>query len=213
MIDMGQERGKFVVLEGGSGCGKSTQFLYLLDLLSEEKNWSHTREPGRTIFGEKIRYLVQDEKDKKMSIHPYAALFAYSASRANLIRGFVIPQINSGGNVLQDRYWFSTFAYQGAEGVSKPVIWLVSAIATRMLKPDLVIHYDVLPEIGMQRKMDAIDSDRYDEMQLEFHRKVRKNYFQIRKFYPGIWRTIDASQTREKVFEDTKRVLSEFSII
>jgi len=194
------------------GCGKSTQF-FLLEDLTSGKNWRRTREPGGTIFGEKIRYLVQDEKDRKTSIHPYAALFAYSSSRANLIRGFLIPEINSGTNVLQDRYWFSTFAYQGAEGVSKPVIWLVSAIATRMLKPDLVIHYDVLPEIGMQRKMDAIDSDRYDEMQLEFHRKVRRNYHQIRKFYPGIWRTIDASQSREKVFEDTKKVLSEFSII
>lgn len=209
---MNQERGKFVVLEGGVGCGKSTQF-FLLEDLTSGKNWRRTREPGGTIFGEKIRYLVQDEKDRKTSIHPYAALFAYSSSRANLIRGFLIPEINSGTNVLQDRYWFSTFAYQGAEGVSKPVIWLVSAIATRMLKPDLVIHYDVLPEIGMQRKMDAIDSDRYDEMQLEFHRKVRRNYHQIRKFYPGIWRTIDASQSREKVFEDTKKVLSEFSII
>ena len=194
------------------GSGKSTQFFLLEDLTSGE-NWRRTREPGGTIFGEKIRYLVQDEKDRKTSIHPYAALFAYSASRANLIRGSVIPEINSGTNVLLDRYWFSTFAYQGAEGVSKPVIWLVSAIATRMLKPDLVIHYDVLPEIGMQRKMDAIDSDRYDEMQLEFHRKVRRNYHQIRKFYPGIWRTIDASQSRDKVFEDTKKVLSEFSII
>jgi len=209
---MNQKRGKFVVLEGGVGCGKSTQFSLLKDLTSG-KNWKYTREPGGTIFGEKVRYLVQDEKDRKTSIHPYAALFAYSSSRANLIRGFVIPEINSGTNILQERYWFSTFAYQGAEGVSKPVIWLVSAIATRMLKPDLVIYYDVLPEIGMRRKKDAIDSDRYDEMQLEFHRKVRRNYYQIKRFYPGIWRTVDASQSREKGFEDTKKVLSQFSII
>ena len=209
---MNQERGKFVVLEGGVGCGKTTQFAKVCDLIENNK-WIRTREPGGTPFGERMRYLVQDEKAKDVYIHPYASLFAYSSARANLIRGMVIPNINKGMNILQDRYWYSTFAYQGAEGVSKPLIWLVSAIATRMFNPDLVIHYDVLPEVGMQRKMDAIDSDRYDEMQLEFHRKVRRNYHQIKKFYPGIWRTVDASQSREKVFEDTKKLLREFSII
>ena len=207
------ERGRFVVVEGGVGCGKTTQFGKIYSLVSDYGLWIQTREPGGTPFGERIRYTVQDEKAKDVFIHPYASLFAYSAARANLIRGVVIPKINVGTNVLQDRYWYSTFAYQGAEGVSKPLIFLVSAIATRMFKPDLVLHYDLMPEIGMARKRGKGDSDRYDEMESEFHRKVRKNYSQVRGFCPGVWRTIDASGSIDEVFGDTRRILEEFNVI
>ncbi len=207
-----KERGKFVVVTGGVGCGKTTQLGCLGEMLGNE-SWFYTREPGGTKFGEKLRYVVQDEKDPDTKIDPYASLLTYSASRANLIRGVVIPKINEGVNVLQDRYWYATYAYQGAEGVSKPIIWLVSMIATNMLKPDLVIHYDLLPEIGMARKSGRTDSDRYDEMKLEFHKKVRNNYLQLKKLYPGIWRTIDASKPIDAVFEETKQVLGKFDII
>lgn len=209
---MTQERGKFVVVTGGVGCGKTTQFSNLRELLGND-NWWYTREPGGTPYGEKLRYHVQDEKDPDIFIHPYAALFTYSASRANLIRGFVIPKINQGVNVLQDRYWYATYSYQGAEGVSKPVIWVVSMIATNMLKPNLVLHYDLKPEIGMARKNGKSDLDRYDEMKVNFHNKVRRNYRELRRLYPGIWRTIDASNPIDKVFGDTKQVLQEFGII
>lgn len=106
--------------------------------------WTLTREPGSTLFGEKMRDLVQGRESRDLLINPYAALFAYSSARANLIREVVLPKINSGINILQDRYWYSTFAYQGAEGVSKPIIWFVSMIATRMFKPNLVLHYNLM---------------------------------------------------------------------
>ena len=208
---MERDRGKFVVVEGGVGSGKTTQLFKIKDCVGVGKEWTWVREPGSTVFGERIRNAVQGLYTDP--IEPYAALLAYSSARANLIRGLVIPKIEGGISVGQDRYWYSTWAYQGAEGVSKPIIWFISMIATRMFKPDLVLHYDLLPEIGMARKTGQPDLDRYDTQLIKFHQKVRNNYHQLRRLYPGIWRVIDASKGIEEVFEDTKKILREFDII
>jgi len=203
-----KERGKFVVLEGGVGCGKSTQEKLLREGLPY---WEFYREPGGTPFGEKIRDAVQ-------GLHGYdvdriASLFAYSSSRANLIRGVVIPRLEDGANVLLDRFWYSTFAYQGTEGVSKLLIWGVSLVATRGLKPNMVLHYELSPEVGKTRKEGRHDADRYDLKGVDFHQKVRKNYLLLSKLYPGIWKTIDASQPIEKVFEDSMNALKAQGIV
>ncbi len=203
-----KERGKFVVLEGGVGCGKTTQE----DLLKQElTGWEFYREPGGTPFGDKIRDAVQGRHGYE--VDKYASLFAYCSSRANLVRGVIIPRLEQGTNILLDRYWYSTFAYQGTEGVPKILIWAFSLVATRGLKPDAVLHYELLPEIGKERKLGREDADRYDIKDLEFHRKVRQNYLSLRKFYPGIWRTIDASQPAEKVFSDSLGILKELGIV
>jgi len=125
----------------------------------------------------------------------------------------VIPKIEQGINILLDRYWYSTFAYQGAEGVSKPIIWAVNYIATKGLNPNAVLHYELLPEIGKKRKQDCPDADRYDLKGVEFHRKVRENYLILKRLYPGIWRIIDASQPIPKVFSDSMEALRERGIV
>ena len=207
------ERGKFIVTEGGVGSGKTTQTLHIKDfLISGGLNVDYFQEPGGTFFGDKMRQAVQD-RDNDYYVNPYASLFAYSASRANLIRGYIIPKLKEGKDICLDRYWYSTFAYQGAEGVSRPIIWAVSMVATRLLKPTLVLHYDLLPEIGMARKEGLSDVDRYDNKDLPFHEEVRRNYHRLKKIYPNIWRIVDASQSKVQVFDDTKKVLKEFNII
>lgn len=203
-----KERGKLLILEGGVGSGKTTQQSLLQEQLSD---WQFYREPGGTTFGEKVRDAVQGRYGYE--VHPYAALFGYSAARANLVRGIVIPRLQEGFNVSLDRYWYSTYAYQGAEGVSKPIIWIISLIATKALKPDLVLHYDLLPEIGMARKKLCGDADRYDVERLEFHKKVRRNYLELRKMNPRIWKIIDASQSTEDVFRDSLTVLKQNGLI
>jgi len=202
------ERGGFIVLEGGVGAGKSTVFNGLRRELS---GWDFYREPGSTPFGERVRKAVQDRHEYE--VDKYAAFFAYSAARANLIKGIIIPRLEEGHNVILDRYWYSTYTYQGAEGISKPIIWAVSMLATQRLKPNLVLHYDLLPELGKERKEGADDTDRYDVKDLEFHRKVQVNYHQLRRLYPGIWRTIDASQTPEEVLQDSLKILRRFGFL
>ena len=202
--------GKLLVFEGGAGSGKSTQ----AELLGRRdlKDWQMYREPGGTPFGELIRGAVQG-MDKQYSVEPYAQLFAYSSARAQLIRGVVIPALEAGYNVGLDRYWYSSFAYQGAAGVNRLIIWAVNMIATRGLKPNLVLHYDLDPVIGMERKRRCAEQDKYDMASLEVYRKRIENYRIMEKMYPNIWRRIDASKSIEEVYADSVAVLEEFGMI
>ncbi len=206
---MGVERGRFVVVEGNGGAGKTTQ----LSLLRERvlSDWVFLREPGGTDFGEAMRRAVQYHDE--WQIHPTASLLAYNASRANLVLGVVRPALVEGKNIVMDRYWFSSYAIQGAEGVKKRVILAVARIATEEMMPDLVLHYDISPEVGVLRKKGCEDVDRYDKWGPEFHEKVRRNYRELRRLYPAIWRTVDGSGTIEAGYQRTLEVLQEFGMI
>ena len=191
------------------GCGKTTQINLLKKAL--KRNWKFYREPGGTPYGEKVRDAVQGLNGYK--VEEYASMFGYSASRANLIRGVIIPLLEKGKNVILDRYWYSTYAYQSIGKVSKKDIVLVSKIATKDLKPDLVIHFDLNPEITMKRKEGKEDIDRYDLKKINFHKKVRINYKELSKIIGKKWKTIDASRTIEDIHNDTIVILRKNKII
>ena len=88
-----KRRGIFIVLEGGVGSGKSSQ----VDKFRKKyPEWIFVREPGSTVFGEKIREAVQGLHN--YHVDPYAALLTYSSARANLIRSVVIPELKKGKN-------------------------------------------------------------------------------------------------------------------
>mgnify|MGYP001562941982 CR=1 FL=1 len=196
------------MIEGGVGCGKTTQIKFLKKDL---KSWEFYREPGSTKFGEKVRDAVQGLYEYDVEEH--AAMFGYSAARANLIRGLVIPKLNKGQNIVLDRYWYSTYAYQGSNGASKKTIEKMSKIATDGLKPNLVIFYDLDPKVGMERKSGHQDSDRYDIKELKFHNKVRRSYHELAKKVGRIWKTIDASKSIDEVHADTLNLLKRYKIV
>lgn len=203
------KRGKFVVIEGGVGCGKTTQSEILQKYL--KKGWEFYREPGSTEFGEKVRDAVQGLYD--FEVEAYASMFGYSAARANLIRGLIIPKLKKGKNILLDRFWYSTYSYQGSDGASKKVIETVSKIATDGLQPDLTLFFDLDPEIGMKRKSGHKDLDRHDVKKIDFHKKVRRNYKQLGKKIGKKWVSIDASKTVEEVQQSVLNSLKRFKII
>lgn len=201
-------RGKFVVAEGGSCVGKTT----LVNRLLEDYGWEYLREPGGTEFGEGIREVVQG-LGKKEPIDPYASFFAYSAARAQLVRKVLLPRLVNGANILLDRYWYSSFAYQGAEGVSKVVIWAVSLIATKNLRPNLVMYLDLDPRVAAGRRLGKADLDRYDLREDEYMERVRANYLQLARLDTSRWRVIDASLSVEEVRQQAERYLREFHLI
>jgi dTMP kinase len=209
---MTEFRKPFLVAEGGSGVGKTTA---VEGIKKELVDWKFFREPGGTTYGEAVREAVQSHRE--WEIDPLAALFGYSASRANLVNTEVIPILEGkkeGKGVFLDRYWFSTFAYQGnGEGVDRAIIVAVSKIATKGLLPNLVLHFDLLPELAMQRKVGCTDIDRFDMKELEFHKRVRDAYLELSVMYPDFWRVVDASQSKEAVLADSLAVLREFEMI
>ena len=201
----------FVVVEGGSGSGKTTA---IEGLQRNLEDWDFFREPGGTPFGDLVRDAVQQHKE--LEIDPMAAFLAYSSSRANLVNNEILPilrGIKGGQGVLLDRYWFSSYAYQSSEKVDKAVILQVSKMATGGLMPNLVLHFDLVPELAIFRKTGCADVDRYDLKDLEFHSRVRDAYLELSMKYPDIWKVIDASKSKEEVLANALGVLKNAGMI
>ena len=112
-----------------------------------------------------------------------------------------------------DRYWYSTYAYQGSNGASKKIIEQISKIASDNLKPNLTLFFDLNPKIGMKRKTGHKDSDRYDVKEIDFHRKVRRSYKQLGNKIGRSWKTIDASKSIDEVHQNVLETLKRFKIV
>lgn len=198
----------FVVVEGMSSSGKSTAVRgmdkYLVD-------WVKVREPGGTEFGDLIRTVVQ-QTEFGHPVDPLAAFLGYSASRAQLVSEVIMPQLVDGENVISDRWWYSSYAYQGGgEGLDREFIRAVSLKVTRGLVP-LTLFFDLVPEVVLERRVAKDDLDRYDLQAIDFFARVRQAYLELGE-QVDYWRVIDASQSRDKVVQDCLEVLCEYGLV
>jgi len=198
----------FVVVEGMSSSGKSTAVRgmdkYLVD-------WVKVREPGGTEFGDLIRTVVQ-QTEFGHPVDPLAAFLGYSASRAQLVSEVIMPQLVDGENVISDRWWYSSYAYQGGgEGLDREFIRAVSLKVTRGLVP-LTLFFDLVPEVVLERRGAKEDLDRYDLQAIDFFARVRQAYLELGEQVDH-WRVIDASQSRDKVVQDCLEVLCEYGLV
>jgi len=198
----------FVVVEGMSSSGKSTAVRgmdkYLVD-------WVKVREPGGTEFGDLIRTVVQ-QTEFGHPVDPLAAFLGYSASRAQLVSEVIMPQLVDGKSVISDRWWYSSYAYQGGgEGLDREFIRAVSLKVTRGLVP-LTLFFDLVPEVVLERRGAKDDLDRYDLQAIDFFARVRQAYLELGEQVDH-WRVIDASQSRDKVVQDCLEVLCEYGLV
>jgi len=192
----------FITLEGGEGCGKSTQAKALYRRLKKEGIPALlTHEPGGTALGARVRRFLK--KERKADIKPQAELFLFLASRAQSVREIIRPNLDKGLTVICDRYAESTLAYQGcAIGLNPAFIRTANKFATGGLRPDLILLLDIEPELGLRRKQPSESGskfDRFDSRELAFHRKVREGYLQMARAEPGRWFVVDASRSPQDV--------------
>jgi dTMP kinase len=180
---------RFIVFEGGEGCGKSTQ----ARLLASRLGAVLTREPGGTAVGERIRSIVLDV-GLAAPLHPRAEALLMAADRAQHVAEVVRPALSAGRDVVSDRFSGSTLAYQGfARGLPIDELSRMSAWATDDLEPDLVILLDVPPPVAALRMRDA--PDRMEAAGDEFHRRVAEGYRALAASQPGRWVVVDGSGT------------------
>src|SRR5688572_27166033 len=120
----------FITFEGPDGSGKTTQMGLLADFLTQQGYMLfRTREPGGTPISEKIRDLLHDNKNTEMD--PRAEILLYSASRAQLVSEKINPALQRGEIVLCDRFFDSTFAYQGyGHGLDLETLRSITTFAT-----------------------------------------------------------------------------------
>ncbi len=198
----------FVVVEGMSSSGKSTAVRGMDEYLVD---WVKVREPGGTEFGDLIRTVVQ-QTEFGHPVDPLAAFLGYSASRAQLVSEVILPELVDGKSVISDRWWYSSYAYQGGgEGLDREFIRAVSLKVTRGLVP-LTLFFDLVPEVVLERRGAKEDLDRYDLQAVDFFARVRQAYLELGEQVDH-WRVIDASQSRDKVVQDCLEVLCEYGLV
>ncbi len=201
----------FITFEGPDGSGKTTQVAQTVAALKAKGyHVLLTREPGGTAIGDQIRHILHDLDNKAMN--PRAELLLYSASRAQIVAEVIKPHLESGGLVICDRFFDSTFAYQGyGHGLDLDLLRMITEFATGGLRPSLTILLDIAPEDGLQRRLSAVakgeEWTRMDDMAMAFHRRVREGYHALITAEPERWVKIDAARPVDAVQADVLKVL------
>ncbi len=192
-------RGKFLVLDGPDGAGKSTQLDLLARHLSKQgADVECVRDPGGTNVGDKIRRILLDRANGHIA--PLCEMLLFMASRAQLIAEKVRPAVEAGKVVLCDRFISATIAYQGASGVDAKPIIEVGELAVAGLWPDLTIVLDLPAEEGLAR---AGEGDRHDRMEARptaYHQAVLENFLALPQCYPRPVVVVSADGEPDAVF-------------
>tara|TARA_Y100001968_G_C19397964_1_gene739379 strand:+ start:709 stop:1338 length:630 start_codon:yes stop_codon:yes gene_type:complete len=151
-------KGRFLVLDGIDGCGKSTQIKHLADwlpvsgLMPKKTKLIITREPGGTELGIALRELLLSTS-KNNSPKSITELLLYAADRAQHVSEIILPALHNGDWVLSDRFSGSTLAYQGyGRELNIDVINQLEIIATQGLSPDITFWLDLSLQESMRRR-------------------------------------------------------------
>ncbi len=203
------DRGLFITFEGIDGCGKSTQIGLLTAYLEDiGRPFLLVREPGGTVIGEKIRSILLDKENNEMS--PAAELLLFEAARAQIVEEKIRPAIEAGTTVICDRFYDSTFAYQGvARSLGEDLVVTLNDIATSGLAPDITFLLDLSVEDAYARRKGRGEADdRMELLGLEFQRSVRNGYLKAADSFDRI-HVVDAGRTPEEIFGDIKQAVEE----
>ena len=173
-------RGRFIVVEGAEGVGKTTQVRRLATFLKRAGlPLAVAREPGGTAVGEGIRQLLLHGGEGPVARE--TELLLILAARASVVREVVEPSLAAGKWVLSDRFDLSSFAYQGyGRGIGVDVVARLNEYATGGLAADLYLVLDLAVEEGVARQARETRSpDRFEAEDLSFRRAVRRGYLEL----------------------------------
>ncbi len=170
------DKGKFIVFEGCDGSGKSTQLKSLASYLESRGEEVYlTREPTDSPVGSLIHTCLMG----RIATDEYTIAALFAADRLDHIRNGlngILKKLNEGVTVLCDRFYLSSFAYNGG---FVPLEWVISLNTPAMetIVPDLTVFIDLPPEEGMRRIARRGDKERYET--LEKQKLIRDNYFAL----------------------------------
>jgi dTMP kinase len=224
-------RGKFIVLDGPDGCGKTVQLeLLATHLANLGIDVVKTTDPGGTVIGNQISRLLKYDAQGQMNVTTEVMMFM--ASRAQLVAEIVKPALEASKTILCDRFISSTCAYQGSNGYPVEKIIEIGKLSVGDTWPDLTIIIDIPVEEGRERTghkryqktkvnhkdanqaylFENVVADRFDSRPLEYHRKVRKWFLNIEQYYPGIVKIVNGEADIETVHKRIIQLISEVSL-
>ncbi len=208
---MEQLRGRFLVVDGPDGGGKTTQ-LNALQSAFEAAGLEVVRavEPGGTDIGKHIREILLHRKNLPLApmcellsplfsyqrkrshfaLSPMCETLLFMASRAQLMAETVNPALERGAVVLCDRFISSTLAYQAPLGIAPAMIVSLGQTAIGGRWPDLTLILDVPVDVGMTRV--GNQRDRVESRGDDYHSRVRDGFVRLGEVYPTPVVCIDA---------------------
>ena len=170
-------RGKFIVLEGLEGAGKTTAHQAILAQL-EAAGIHHivqTREPGGTPLAEKLRHLIKHDLEEP--VNDKAELLMLYAARVQLVENVIKPALSEGKWVLGDRHDMSSQAYQGGgRQLDRQLLETLKQTILGDFEPDLTIYLDIDPAIGLERARERGELDRIGQQSFDFFYRTRQRY-------------------------------------
>jgi dTMP kinase len=203
-------KGKFIVIEGIDGCGKTTQidelskWLPNSGLIKKDSNVITTREPGGSLLGKKLRRLILDNEDNNKP-SSLAELLLYSADRAEHVSKIISPALKNNDWVISDRFSDSTLAYQGyGRNINLEIIKNIESIVCQGEYPDLTFFLDISPEESILRRKNEIP-DRIESEGIKFLEKVNEGFKLIAK--EKNWKVISAKQNIKTISDQIKETL------
>jgi len=198
--------GVFISFEGGEGLGKSVQVSRLTDdLRGRGRDVVHTREPGGTPAGERIRDVVLHARDVALS--PEAQALLYSAARAQLVRDVIRPALDAGKVVVADRFFDSMLAYQGyGHGADIEGLRALTRFAVGDLVPQRTFLIDAPVDVVVARVARRRGEwDRFHDLGADFHRRVREGYLRLAAAEPRRFVVVNGDRTQDQIAADIRR--------
>jgi len=199
------KKGIFIVVDGIDGSGKSEIVKMLHNyLFSKSKKYRilTTREPTNGKYGKQIRQMLRKEKNPESNSKELMSLFI--KDRAEHLKNTIEPFLKTSNNhelniVLCDRYYYSTIAFQSAQGLNiKDMIEKNKPFR----KPDIAFILDVEPSLALER---IVYRQKEKFEQLEFMKRIRQNFLKLPKLLNDNIKIIDSSKSLKEVFEDIRK--------
>ena len=201
------EKGILISFDGGEACGKTSQIKRLVSYLKEKGiDVVTSKEPGGTPLGEAVRNILLHSN---LEICPRAEALLFNASRVQNVLDVIKPALEQGKVVILDRFYDSTYAYEGYAGnleveELRPIIDFAICGAV----PDLTFLLDIDFDEALRRKNadeNLKNLDRFESKGKAYHEKVRSGFLQLAKDNSERFCVVDAKKPREEVFEEIKK--------
>ena len=194
--------GKFIVIEGLEGAGKTTAISYIGKWLALQNvardSITYTREPGGTELAERMRDIVKMDVEGEQ-LQDKAELLLMYAARVQLVEHVIKPAQQKQHVVIGDRHNWSSLAYQGGgRGIERQLIEDIKQVSLGDFNADFTLYLDIDPELGLSRARGRGELDRIERLAIDFFERTRQVFLSLVECNKSAV-TIDASQTPERV--------------
>lgn len=205
-------KGKFIVVEGIEGAGKSSAICAIEAVLNKHNiSYIKTREPGGTPLSESLRDILKSADHDEELTQETELLLMY-ASRSQLLANRILPALDNGTWVIGDRHDMSSRAYQGGgRQFDDSVMNAIADVTLKGFTPDLTLYLDIEPTLGLGRAQARGELDRIELEKIEFFERVRHKYLALATL-SNTTNIIDASQEMEIVHSNVSSVVEAFII-